>query len=179
MIHPLARTALLLSILFLGGCGKQKFGEYAGLKIPQYDGHSYENGSVAAQPGFRIHTPSGNIIIVTVKRTEPSDRPPADPAKEMNGWIGAALSAYTAESIVADVSEENHAKVIAYDIWRKNDKNSEVQTKLPLLISSNREIFLPESKVSIECLLIKGDINQDLQTIKNLTHAIVTDGIHK
>ena len=179
MVHPRAKTALLLSFLFLGSCGKQKFGEYAGLKIPQYDGHSYENGSVAAQPGVRIHTPSGNVIIVTIRKNEPNDPPPIDPAKEMNGWIAAAIHAYTAESIVADVSEENHAKVVAYDIWRKNDKSTEVQTKLPLLISSNRKIFLPESTVSIECLLIKGDINQDLQTIKNLTHAILTDRIRK
>jgi hypothetical protein len=152
---------------------EQVFEKYEGIEIPKYPNHTYKSGSVAAQPGVRIYTPTGNVIIVSIRDPNPSDKGAIDPAKDMNGWVSAAMSAYPAESIVANVTKQHGFTVITYDIWRKNIPGSEVQTPLPQLISASRKIYFPTLTVSIESLLCKGDINSDLETIRNFTKMMI------
>lgn len=153
----------------------QVFQMHEGVKIPTYINHKYKTGSVAAQPGVRIYTPSGNTIIVSINNPDDKNILKKDPAKEMNGWVSASLSAYTAESIDATTYNRGNAMVISYNLWRKANNESEIKSELKEIISVNWKAFYSTKVISVESLLTKGDTKSDLKTIQNLTASILNE----
>lgn len=154
---------------------QQAFQMHEGVKMPTYTNHKYKNGSVAAQPGVRIYTPSGNTIIVSIHNPDGKHILKKDPAKEMNGWVSSCLKAYTAESIEATTYNRGNAVVFSYNLWRKPNNESEIKSELQEIISVNWKAFYSTKVVDVHSLLTKGDIKSDLETIQNLTSSILNE----
>ncbi len=179
MTHKFTKIVLLLGIGFAAIASaflilnKQKSQSFEGVTLPIYKDHVYKEGSVAAQPGVRVQTPSGNTIIVTIRDPSAVKRIHDDPVKEMNSRVAASIGAYTAEKIDANVYFSGKAEVTFYNTWRKSDKGGEIRTDLPQILSANWNIYYPTKVIQIESLLFKGDMNRDFATIKDLVTDIL------